>query len=70
MPMQEARVRSLGGEDPLENKMTTYSNTLAWKISRKEEPGELQSTGLQKNQTQLIDLTIYDDGCPVTNICH
>jgi len=29
---QEVQVRSLGGEDPLEEGMTTYSGILAWKI--------------------------------------
>ena len=37
--MQETWVRSLGGEDPLEKEMATYSSTLAWKIPRTEEPG-------------------------------
>ena len=39
-------------EDPLENEMTTQSSILAWEIPRTEEPGGLQSTGLQ-SQTQL-----------------
>ena len=30
--MQETRVRSLGWEDPLEEGMTTYSSTLAWRL--------------------------------------
>ena len=30
--MQEARVQSLGREDPLEEKMATHSSILAWKI--------------------------------------
>ena len=30
--MQETRVRSLGGEDPLEKEMATHSSTLAWRI--------------------------------------
>ena len=30
--MWEIRVRSLGGEDPLETEMATHSSTLAWKI--------------------------------------
>ena len=41
----ETRVRSLGGEDPLEKEMVPHSSTLAWKIPRTEEPGGLQSTG-------------------------
>ena len=36
-------VRSLVREDPLEEEMTTHSNTLAWKILWTEEPGGLQS---------------------------
>ena len=47
--MQDTRVQSLGWEDPLEKEMTTYSNTLAWKIPWTEEQGRLlQSMGLQR----------------------
>ena len=46
--MWETWVRSLGREDPLEKEMATHSSTLAWKIPWMEEPGRLQSTGLQK----------------------
>ena len=46
--MQEARVRSLGREDPLEKEMAAHSNTLAWKIPWMEEPGRLQSMGSQR----------------------
>ena len=46
--VQETQVRSLGWEDPLEKEMVTYSSTLAWKISRTEEPGGLQSMGSQR----------------------
>ena len=38
---QEVRVRSLGGEDPLEKGMATRSSILAWRIPRTEEPGGL-----------------------------
>ena len=41
--MQETWVQSLGQEDFLENRMTTHSSILAWKISWREEPGGLQS---------------------------
>ena len=41
--MQETRVRSLGGKDPLEKKMATDSSILAWEIPWTEEPGSLQS---------------------------
>ena len=46
--MQETQVRSLGWEDPLEKEMATQSSTLAWKISRTEERGRLQSMVLQR----------------------
>ena len=46
--MQETWVRSLGWEDPLEKKMATHSSTLDWKIPWTEEPGRLQSIGLQR----------------------
>ena len=45
---QEAWVESLGWEDPLEEEMATHSSILAGKISWTEEPGGLQSIGLQK----------------------
>ena len=54
--MQETQVRSLGWEDPLEKEMATQSSTLAWKISRTEERGRLQSMGLQSG-TLLSDFT-------------
>ena len=46
--MQETRVQSLGGEDPLEKEIETESNTIAWKIPWIEEPGRLQSMGSQR----------------------
>ena len=46
--MQETWVRSLGLEDPLEKEMATHSSILAWRIPWMEEPGVLQSTGLQR----------------------
>ena len=48
--IQETRVRSLGWEDPLEEGKATHSSTLAWRIPWTEEPGRLQSIGLQKGQ--------------------
>ena len=45
--MQENQGQSLGREDLLEKEMATHSTTLAWKISWTEEPGRLQSMGLQ-----------------------
>ena len=46
--VQETWIRSLGWEDPLEKEMATHSSIIAWKISWTEEPGELQSMGLQR----------------------
>ena len=46
--MWETWVRSLGGEDPLEEGMATDSSSLAWRISWTEESGGLQSIGLQR----------------------
>ena len=46
--MLETWVRSLGWEDPLEKKMATHSSIFAWRIPWTEEPGRLQSTGLQR----------------------
>ena len=46
--MQETQVRSLGGEDPLENEMATHSSILAWRITWTEKPGGLQSIGSQR----------------------
>jgi len=36
-----------------EKEMGTHSSILAWRIPWTEEPGGLQSTGSQKNQTRL-----------------
>ena len=47
-PMWETRVRSLGSEAPQEKEMVTHSSILAWRIPWTEEPGRLQSTGLQR----------------------
>ena len=55
--MQEARIRFLDQEDPLEKEMATHSSILAWRISWTEEPGRLQSM-----QSQELDMTqqLYD----------
>ena len=45
--MWETWVRSLGWKDPLEMGMATHSSILAWRIPWTEEPGGLQSMGLQ-----------------------
>ena len=46
--MWETRVQSLDQEDPLDKEMATHSSILAWKIPWMEDPGRLQSMGLQR----------------------
>ena len=46
--MWETWVRFLGWEDPLEKEMATHSSIPACRIPWTEEPGGLQSMGLQK----------------------
>ena len=48
-------VRSLGGEDSLEEGMATHSSFLAWRISWTEEPAGPQSMGSQ-SQIRWSDL--------------
>ena len=43
----ETWVRCLGQEDPLKD-MAAHSSSLAWRIPWTEEPGRLQTTGLQR----------------------
>ena len=60
--MRETRVRSLGQEVPLEKEMATHSSILAWKIPWMEEPGRLQSMGLQRvghNWATSLHFTLY-----------
>ena len=47
--MQETQVQILGREEPLEKEMATHSSILAREIPWTEEPGVLQSTGLQES---------------------
>jgi len=47
LAMRETRVQFLGWEDPLEKRMAIHSSVLAWRIPWTEEPGGLQSMGLQ-----------------------
>ena len=50
--MQDMWVLTLGVEDSLDEEMATHSSILAWKIPWTEDPGRLQSMGLQR-VTQL-----------------
>ena len=45
---QETQVLSLSWEDPLEEGMATHASVLAWRIPRTEEPGGLQTMGMQR----------------------
>ena len=47
---QETQIRSLGQEDLLKEGMATHSSILAWIIPWTEEPGGLQSMGLQRGR--------------------
>ena len=46
--VRETWVQSLVREDSLEKEMATHSSILAWRIPWMEEPGGLQSKGLQR----------------------
>ena len=48
--VQEMQVQPLGQEDSSEEGMATHSSILAWRIPWIEEPGELQSLGLQSRK--------------------
>ena len=52
--MKEMWVRPLGQEDPLEKEMITDSSILAWEMPWTEEPGGLQSVGLQESDMTEI----------------
>ena len=49
--MQETQGQSLGQEDPLEEEMAIHFSILAWRFLWTEEPGGLQSMGLQELDT-------------------
>ena len=55
--MQETQVQFLGSEDPLEKEMATHSRILAWEIPWTQEPGRLQSMGMEKSWTRLSGQT-------------
>ena len=52
--MQETCFQSLGQKDPLEKGMETHSSILAWRIPWAEEPGGLQSMGLQRSRHDWV----------------
>ena len=68
-------VQSLGQEDPLERGMTTHSSIPVWRIPWTEEPGGLQSIGLQRAGHHWSNLAqpcflctlkiVYDSAFPI-----
>ena len=54
-PVLETWVQSLGWEDPLENRMATYSIVLPWTIPSTEEPGRAIVYGVTWSHTRLSD---------------
>ena len=61
--MQEMWVPSLGQEDPLEEEMTTHSSILVWNVPWTEEPGRLQSMGLQRVRHSLATGHTHTHAC-------
>ena len=61
--MQERRDQTLGQEDLLEEGMATHSSVLAWEIPRTEEPGGLQTMGLQRVRRDLGTTTTPPPPC-------
>ena len=56
LPTQKMQVPCLGREDPLGKKMAIHSSILAKEIPWTEEPGGLQSVGLQKESDMTYQL--------------
>ena len=54
LTMQGICIQSLSKEHPLEKEMATLSSILTWKILWTEEPGRLQSMGLQRVGHDLV----------------
>ena len=61
---QETCVQSLGQEGPLDKAMATHSSILLWRIPWREEPGGLQSIGLQSAALFIIARTWKQPRCP------
>ena len=56
--VQETWVPSLGWKDPMEKGMATHFSMLVWRIPWTEEPGRIQSMGLQRAQDTSVQLTL------------
>jgi len=57
--VQKTRVQSQGQEGPLEKGMATHSSILVWGIPWTEEPGGLQSIGLQRVRHNWVTNTTF-----------
>ena len=69
--MQETQAGSLGWEDPLEEEdMAARSSVPAWRIPWTEEPGGLQSTGLQSDTNEQLTLSFTPDPCEAKSDVH
>jgi len=68
--IQETWVWSPGWKDSLEKGMTTHSNILFWRIPWKEEPGQLQSMGLQRIVHDWSDLRQFSTARYLIGIKH
>jgi len=58
LAMQEIWIRSLGGEDPLEEGMATHSSILAWRIPMDRGAWRATVHGVAKSWTRLSDLLL------------
>ena len=56
--MQETWIWFSSREDPLEKGMATHSSILGWRIPWTEEPGGLQSMGLQRVGHDWVTFTL------------
>jgi len=72
MQCKRPRFDPLGWGNPLEKGMATHYSTLAWRITWTEEPGRLQSMGLQRVGYDLAKyvlntyiLDIFSKSCPI-----
>ena len=64
LPKKETRVQSLSGEEPLGKEMATHSSILAWRSPWSEEPGLLQSKGLERVEHGERSITHAHTGLP------
>ena len=68
---RESRVQSLGGEDALDEGMTTHSSILAWRISWTEEPGGLHSMGSQRaRHDRMTEYIGANSKCSAASFLH